>query len=102
MTGEDNDFYFFEAKTPGFSPFAITADVASKNVTENEQINAASSYDGNDPVEQIEESELERVTDVASTSMSNKVSSAKLSQNSALVLFISISVVLFLQHRKCI
>lgn len=102
MTGEDNDFYFFEAKTPGFSPFAITADVASKNVTENEQINAASSYDGNDPVEQIEESELERVTDVASTSMSDKVSSAKLSQNSALVLFISISVVLFLQHRKCI
>ncbi|ETA66693.1 cohesin domain-containing protein [Methanolobus tindarius DSM 2278] len=102
MTGEDNDFYFFEAKTPGFSPFAITADVASKNVTENEQINAASSYDDNDPVEQIEESELERVTDVASTSMSDKVSSAKLSQNSALVLFISISVVLFLQHRKCI
>lgn len=100
MTGEDNDFYFFEATTPGFSPFAITANVASKNITENEQVNAASSYDGNSPDEQIEEIELEQVTDVASTSISDKVSSAKLSQNSALVLFISISVVLFLQRRK--
>ncbi|WMW25317.1 PGF-pre-PGF domain-containing protein [Methanolobus sediminis] len=100
INGEDNDFYFFEAKTPGFSPFAITANVTSKNVTENEQVNAASSYDDNDPDGQIEEVDVEEVSDSTSTYIKEKASSAKLSQNSILLSFVSISFVVLLRHRE--
>jgi PGF-pre-PGF domain-containing protein len=45
-TGEDETYYYFESSTPGFSPFAITADVpiilSTKQDATNEQINAGS------------------------------------------------------------
>jgi hypothetical protein len=97
MTGEDNDFYFFEAKTPGFSPFAITADVASKNVTENEQINAASSYD-NYPDIGIEEIEVEEVSDDSSTYNKEEISSVELDQNGVLLLLCSFSIILMFRR----
>jgi PGF-pre-PGF domain-containing protein len=100
MTGEDDDFYFFEAITPGFSPFAITANVASENVTDNEQVNAASSYDDNDLQEQIEEVEVEDISDDTSTFVTGKTGSAKLSQNSILLILISMSFVVLLRRRE--
>jgi putative hemolysin len=100
MTGEDDDFYFFEAITPGFSPFAITANVASENVTDNEQVNAASSYDDNDLQEQIEEIEVEDISDDTSTFITGKTGSAKLSQNSILLILVSMSFVVLLRRRE--
>jgi hypothetical protein len=102
MTGEDDDFYFFEAITPGFSPFAITAnvaDMADEIETENKPVNAASSYDDNDLQEQIEEIEVEDISDDTSTFITGKTGSAKLSQNSILLILISMSFVVLLRRR---
>jgi PGF-pre-PGF domain-containing protein len=103
MTGEDNDFYFFEAKTPGFSPFAITADVANladtekESESENDLVNAASTYDSN---EQIEEIEIEDVSDSTSACIKDKTGFAKLSQNGILLCMFSISLVVLLGRRE--
>jgi PGF-pre-PGF domain-containing protein len=103
MTGEDDDFYFFEAVTPGFSPFAITAnvaDMADEIETENKPVNAASSYDDNDLQEQIEEIEVEDISDDTSTFITGKTGSAKLSQNSILLILVSMSFVVLLRRRE--
>jgi PGF-pre-PGF domain-containing protein len=92
MTGEDEDFCFFEATTSGFSPFAITADIADEQnelETEIKPVNAASSYDDNAPDEQIEEIEVEDVSD-----------SAKLSLNGILLSLISMSFIALLRRRE--
>ncbi|MDK2830558.1 MAG: hypothetical protein PWQ75_310 [Methanolobus sp.] len=39
QTGEDADYYYFEASTPGFSPFAVTADIPVISAEEQETIN---------------------------------------------------------------
>ncbi|MBP1909969.1 PGF-pre-PGF domain-containing protein [Methanolobus bombayensis] len=96
MTGEDDDFYFYEAKTPGFSPFAITANSASENAAESEQVNAASSYEDPGSKEETEEIEAEQVTDESSEFIKDETHSAKLSQNSLLLLLISISFLVIL------
>ncbi|WP_321431009.1 PGF-pre-PGF domain-containing protein [uncultured Methanolobus sp.] len=103
MTGEDDDFYFFEAITPGFSPFAITAnvaDMADEIETENKTVNAAASYDDNDLQEQIEEIEVEDISDDTSTFITGKTGSAKLSQNSILLILVSMSFVVLLRRRE--
>jgi PGF-pre-PGF domain-containing protein len=70
QTGEDEEFYYFEANTPGFSPFAITADQPTTTITEQEtikkQVEAGSSNGSGDeaPVvyEEYENSETDRST----------------------------------------
>ncbi|WMW25505.1 PGF-pre-PGF domain-containing protein [Methanolobus sediminis] len=37
QTGEDGDYYYFEASTPGFSPFAVTADIPITLDSENDE-----------------------------------------------------------------
>ena len=74
QTGEDEDYYYFEASTPGFSPFAITADQPTTTITEQEtikeQVEAGSSNGGGDeaPVvyEEYENSETDKSTPAVS------------------------------------
>ena len=108
MTGEDDDFYFFEATTPGFSPFSITANVADEiygsepeveTEIENKPVNAASTYNNKDQDEQIDEIEVEELSDSTSTYIKGKAGSAKLSQNSLLLMFTSMSLIVLLKRR---
>nr|WP_321498094.1 PGF-pre-PGF domain-containing protein [uncultured Methanolobus sp.] len=109
MTGEDNDFYFFEATTPGFSPFSITANVADEiygsepeveTEIENKPVNAASSYDNNELNVQIDEIEVEELSDSTSTYIKGKAGSAKLSQNGLLLSLVSVSCIVLLRRRE--
>ncbi|WP_196214029.1 PGF-pre-PGF domain-containing protein [Methanolobus vulcani] len=43
QTGSDEDYYYFEASTPGFSPFAVTADIPITLDKENEEKSATES-----------------------------------------------------------
>ncbi len=91
LTGQDEDFFIFEAKTPGFSPFAITAEIPDTaeeiiSVIENNGIVAET------------EKDPEKVAE--SGSISTEVSQPELQQNSSFLLFISIFVVLFCRRRN--
>ncbi|NPE30830.1 PGF-pre-PGF domain-containing protein, partial [Methanococcoides sp. SA1] len=53
--GEDDSYIYFEAKTPGFSPFAIAADVDDGAVTDNVDSADEVSNSGNDMILSDEE-----------------------------------------------
>nr|WP_321497866.1 PGF-pre-PGF domain-containing protein [uncultured Methanolobus sp.] len=57
QTGEDEDYYYFEASTPGFSPFAITADIPITLDTENEGTVLQKVETGSEPESVGEEAE---------------------------------------------
>jgi PGF-pre-PGF domain-containing protein len=74
QTGEDEEYYYFEANTPGFSPFAITAYQPTTTITGQEmikeQVEAGSSNGSGDegPVvyEEYENSETDKSTPAVS------------------------------------
>ncbi len=80
ITGENEDFVIFEAKTPGFSPFAITAETPSDDMEDEVLLN-----DGSDS-KITDQEEEDSISIENSVSGSTETSSAKLAQNSSLLL----------------
>ncbi|WP_340818023.1 PGF-pre-PGF domain-containing protein [Methanolobus sp. WCC4] len=94
LTGEDQDFFIFEAKTPGFSPFAITADVPVIDEEETEPVNE----DTDAPIKT--EEEVAEVEEAGTNS--TETSELKLAQNSSLYLLVSMSILLLCRRRNII
>ncbi|WP_164997867.1 PGF-pre-PGF domain-containing protein [Methanolobus psychrotolerans] len=93
MTGENEDFILYEAKTPGFSPFAITADVPYENPMEKVISNSDTD---NKVLLPEEENSLDTKSPASVVSDTN---SAKLAQNSLLLFCPSIFIILLC--RRC-
>ncbi|WP_407356239.1 PGF-pre-PGF domain-containing protein [Methanolobus sp. WCC5] len=98
ITGEDEDFFLFEAETPGFSPFAITADVpdVSPGTEKQERIE-------NDPVFDPAETNNEKTKEndtLNNYPASDRTGSAELAQNSSLLLCISMIAILLCRRAK--
>ncbi len=96
ITGEDEDFVIFEAKTPGFSPFAITAETPSDDMEDEVLLN-----DGSDSKITYQEEE-ESISIENSVSGSTETSSAKLAQNSSLLLCTSMLIISLFRRGKFI
>ncbi|WMW23131.1 PGF-pre-PGF domain-containing protein [Methanolobus mangrovi] len=96
IKGENEDFIIFEAKTPGFSPFAITAEAPSYIMEDEVLLNEESDS-------KITDQEEENSISIDnSVSGSTETSSAKLAQNSSLLFCTSMLIILFLRRGKLI
>ncbi|WP_342305190.1 PGF-pre-PGF domain-containing protein [Methanolobus sp. ZRKC5] len=91
MTGENEDFVIFEAITPGFSPFAITADVQFEKTMDETLSNKKND---NDMITQEEDEKEDSLFPKNSISASTDEDSAKLAQNSSLILCMSMFILL--------
>ena len=96
ITGENEDFLIFEAKTPGFSPFAITAETPSDDMENEVSLNEESDSEITD---QKEESSISIENSVSG---STETTSSKLAQNSSLLLCISMLIILLFRRDKLI
>ncbi len=97
MTGESEDYITFEATTPGFSPFAITADVQSET-TINETL--SDRKNDNDVTPQEENEKENDQFSKNSISSSTDTDSLKLAQNSSLLLCISMFILLLCRRER--
>lgn len=88
LIAEDEDFFIFEAKTPGFSPFSITATVPVNEEEETEHV----TEDAGVPTKAEEETPSDQ-TAAADT---------KLAQNSSLFILVSMSILLLCRRRNII
>lgn len=93
LTGQDEDFFIFEAKTPGFSPFAITADAQAIEEMELAPV----TNEGAILEEEIYADEVGE-TEITST----KIADPGLGQNSSLLLLASMSVVLLCRRKNIV
>ncbi len=97
ITGENEDFFFFEAETPGFSPFAITADVTSGIVPENMK-DASSSKSEIGKENTTQNTEITGADDKDSLSEETHIN--KLGQNGFLLLLCSFSIIILCRSRN--
>lgn len=99
MTGESEDYITFEATTPGFSPFAITADLSSGNTIDETLLDEENE---NDIITSEEGKKEDNQIPKNSFSVSQDSNSAKLAQNSSLILCMSMFILLLCRRRKVV
>ncbi|MDG6243207.1 MAG: PGF-pre-PGF domain-containing protein [Methanolobus sp.] len=96
ITGEDEEFFFFEAKTPGFSPFAITADLP--NVFPDSQEREEIEHDPLVDEAEKDNGKIKEKDSLNDCAVPQEAVCAELAQNSSLLLCISM-IVIFLGRR---
>ncbi|WP_209621672.1 PGF-pre-PGF domain-containing protein [Methanolobus bombayensis] len=89
LTGEDADYYYFEASTPGFSPFAVSADIPTTSTIEkgtiNDQVEAGSSNDSGDEEPVVYENNEDIETDKSTPAISGLITLLILAVASVLI-----------------